>query len=212
MKSLLPLSNKPFAIACTVALLALARVATAQEAIDADEAQKIAQKLASIPTATSDQPFAIDVDAQKPVGLKGGDAGLIILPDKHFSADTLANAGKTVTPLGQLWAYRVNLASNGLGVDKAKLRTLTVGEGDKTRDVQLFLLGVAKTEQGSAELVVYGKGGEPVMHVPLNKHFAAKKEVAIDLSGRKTGEESATLTLDFYGEYAADLGVVKLND
>jgi hypothetical protein len=78
--------------------------------------------------------------------------------------------------------------------------------------VQLFLLGVTKTEQGATELVVYAKGGEAVLHAPLNKHFAAKKEVAIDLSGRKTGEESAALTVDFFGEYAADLAVVKLND
>ncbi|HSI13476.1 MAG TPA: hypothetical protein VK961_15640 [Chthoniobacter sp.] len=207
----------PFALpnqflALALAIVSFARVAAAQEIIDSEEAQKIAQKLATVSTASSDQPFTIDIDVQKPVGLKGGEAGLIILPDKHFSAETLASASKTVTPVGQLWMYKVNLASNGLGVDKGKLRTFTVGEGDKSRDVQLFLLGVAKTEQGATELVVYAKGGEVVLHAPLNKHFAAKKEVAIDLSGRKTGEESAALTVDFFGEYAADLTVVKLND
>jgi len=210
MKPLFTLPNQFLAL--TLALLSLARVAAAQEIIDSEEAQKIAQKLATVSTASSDQPFTIDIDVQRPVGLKGGEAGLIILPDKHFSAETLAGAGKTVTPIGQLWMYKVNLASNGLGVDKGKLRTFTVGEGDKSRDVQLFLLGVAKTEQGATELVVYAKGGEAVLHAPLNKHFAAKKEVAIDLSGRKTGEESAALTVDFFGEYAADLAVVKLND
>lgn len=204
------LTNKYLAI--TLAILSLARVAMAQEIIDSEEAQKIAQKLATVSTASSDQPFTIDIDVQRPVGMKGGEAGLIILPDKHFSAETLAGAGKSVTPVGQLWMYKINLASSGLGVDKGKLRTFTVGEGDKSRDVQLFLLGVAKTEQGATELVVYAKGGEAVLHAPLNKHFAAKKEVAIDLSGRKTGEESAALTVDFFGEYAADLAVVKLND
>ena len=210
MKPPFTLPNQFLAVA--IAVLSLARVAAAQETIELEEAQKIAQKLAAVPTAASDQPFTIDIDVQKPVGLKGGEAGLIILPDKRFSAETLANAGKTVTPVGQLWMYKVNLASNGLSVDKAKLRTLTVGEGDKTRDVQLFLLGVAKTEQGATELVVYAKGGEAVLRAPLNKHFAAKKDVAIDVSGRKTGEESAALTLDFFGEYAADLAVVRLND
>lgn len=210
MKLPFTLSNKSLVLA--LALLSLARVAAAQEIIDSEEAQKIAQKLATVSTASSDQPFTIDIDIQRPVGLKGGEAGLIILPDKHFSAETLAGASKSVTPVGQLWMYKINLASSGLGVDKGKLRTFTVGEGDKSRDVQLFLLGVAKTEQGATELVVYAKGGEAVLHAPLNKHFAAKKEVAIDLSGRKTGDESAALTVEFFGEYAADLAVVKLND
>jgi len=212
MKPLFTLPNKSLALTFALALLSLACIASAQETIEPEEAQKIAQKLATVSTASSDQPFTIDIDVQKPVGLKGGEAGLIILPDKRFSADSLANAGKTVTPVGQLWMYKVNLASNGLGVDKGKLRTFTVGDGDKSRDVQLFLLGVAKTEQGGTELVVYAKDGEAVLHAPLNKHFAAKKEVAIDVSGRKTGEESAALTLDFFGEYAADLAVVRLND
>lgn len=199
-------------LAIAFAFLSLVRIAPAQEIIEPEEAQKIAQKLATVPAAFPDQPFTIDIDVARPVGMKGGDAGLIILPDKHFSAETLAKAGKDVTPIGQLWMYHVNLAHDGLSVDKAKLRTITIDDGDKSRDVQLFLLGVAKTEQGTPELVVYAKGGEAVLRAPLNKHFAAKKEVAIDLSGRKTGEESATLSLDFFGEYAADLSVVKLND
>jgi hypothetical protein len=210
MKPLFPLPNKSLAL--VLALVSLARVAAAQELIEPEEAQKIAQKLATVSTAPSDQPFTIDIDAKNPVGLKGGEAGLIILPDKRFTSDTLANAGKTATPVGQLWMYKINLASNGLGVDKGKLRTFTVGDGDKSRDVQLFLLGVAKTEQGATELVVFAKGGEAVLHAPLNKHFAAKKEVVIDISGRKTSEDSAALTLDFFGEYAADLAVVRLND
>src|SRR4051812_39337425 len=111
MKLPFALPTKSFAVA--LAILSLARVATAQEIIDSEEAQKIAQKLATLSTASSDQPFTIDIDVQRPVGMKGGEAGLIILPDKHFSAETLASAGKTVTPIGQLWMYKVNLASNG---------------------------------------------------------------------------------------------------
>jgi hypothetical protein len=199
-------------LAFLLAAFAFAHGARAQEVIALDEAQKIAQKLAEVPTGAADQPFTVDVDRDNPVGMKGGDAGLILLPDKHFNADSLANAGKTITPVAQMWTYRINLADKGTTLDKARLRTITVGDGDKTRDVQLFLVGVAKSEQGATELVIYGKGGEPVLRVPLTKHFAAKKEVAIDLSGRKTSDESATLALDFFGEYATELAVVRMND
>ncbi|MDR3405254.1 MAG: hypothetical protein P4L99_22355 [Chthoniobacter sp.] len=210
MKHSLTLPAKTFAL--LFAAFALAHGALAQETIDPEEAQKIAQKLAAVSTATSDQPFNVDPDAGKPVGIKGGDAGLIIMPDKQFSADSLANAGKTITAVAQLWTYRINLADKGTTLDKAKLRTITVGDGDKARDVQLYLVGVAKNEQGATELLIYGKGGEPILHAPLTKHFAAKKEVAIDISGRKTSDESATLALDFFGEYATELAVVRMND
>ncbi|MEP6669500.1 MAG: hypothetical protein ABJF10_10130, partial [Chthoniobacter sp.] len=207
-----PLTLPTKSLAFIFAAFALAHGAMAQETIDPDEAQKIAQKLASLSTASSEQPFNVDPDAGKPVGIKGGDAGLIIIPDKQFSADVLANAGKTATPVAQLWMHKISLANSGAAVDKAKLRTFTVGDGDKARDVQLFLIGVVKNGQGAAELVIYGKGAEAILHAPVTKHFAAKKDVAIDVSAHKTGEDAAALALDFFGEYATELAVVKAND
>jgi len=207
MKHPLTLTSK--SLAFLLAAFALAHSARAQEMIDPEEAQKIAQKLAAVSTASSDQPFNVDPDAGKPVGIKGGDAGLIIMLDKKLSADSLANAGKTATPVAQLWMHKISLANSGSAVGKDKLRTFTVGDGDKARDVQLFLVGVVKNEQGATEIVIYGKGAEPIVRAPLAKHFAAKKEVAVDVSARKTGDDAAALGLDFFGEYAAELAVVK---
>jgi hypothetical protein len=207
----------PFALRTQFLVLLIAgwsitRCIHAQESIPLNEAQRIAQKLASTPTDSSDQPFTIDVNADRPVGLKGGEAGLIVLPDKHLTADSLANAGKSITPVAQLWTYLVTLASNGKRLETGKVRMVTVNDGDKNRDVQLYLIGVTKTEQGGVELVIFGKGSEPVLHVPLTKGSASAQDFPIVASGHQTGDDSATLTLNLPGQFTADIGVVKAAD
>jgi hypothetical protein len=199
-------------LALLFGLAAFTHAVRAQEVIAYEEALKIADKLSAVPTEASDQPFTIDVDRTKPVGLKGGDAGLVILPDKHLNADLLANLGKEIAPVAQVWTYRVNLANNGIAVENAKLRTITVGEGDKTKDIQLFLVGVTKTEQAGAELVVYGKGKEPVFRTPLTKGTGSTQGFPIEISGRQTGEGTAALTLTLAGQLTAELGAVKVGD
>jgi hypothetical protein len=199
-------------LAFVFASLCMGRGAMAQETVALDEAQKIAQKLVAVSIASSDQPFVVEVDADKPVGIKGDDAGLIILPDKRLSADSLANVGKTFTPVAQLWTYKVNLANNGISVANSKLRTLAMVDGGKTRDVQLFLVGVAKNEQGAIELVIFGKGSDPVLRATLTKSGGGTQNLPIEISGRKTGEGAATLTLNLPGQYTAELAAVKVSD
>jgi len=210
MKHSLSLPTKFLAFA--FAALLLTHAAIAQEAIDLEEAQKIALKLVSAATASADQPFNVEADPDKPVGFKGADAGLIIVPDKRLTAEAMANAGKTLTPVAQLWTYKITLSSGGQSVDSGKTRTITVGDGDKSRDVQLFLVGVTKNEQGALELVVFGKGNEPVLRAPVTQLHAAKQNLPIEATGRKTTDTTATLTVDLFGQYTADIAVAKAND
>lgn len=195
-----------------VSALALAGFATAQESLPLDEAQKIARKLAGTANAFSDQPFTVDADGDKPSGLKGGEAGVIVLPDKRLSAETLANAGKTFTPVGQFWSHKITLTTGGKVVASDKLRIATVGDGERSLEVQLFLLGVTKNEKGALELVVFGKGSEPLFRVALEKRGGGKQEFPIEVSGRGTGEGSALLTLNLLGQYSADIAVVKTSE
>jgi hypothetical protein len=207
-----PIGLRPRIVLLVCTGLSMALGAMAQEAVPLEEAQKIAQKLAATPTASGDQPFTVEVNAEQPVALRGGDAGLIILPDKHLTADSFANAGKAVTPVAQLWTYRVTLANGGKSLENSQVRVVTIGEGDQRKDTQFFLIGVVKNEQGVAELVIFGKGREPVLHVPLTKSSAGSQDFPIALSGRQTGDDSATLTLNLPGQFTADLGVVKAAD
>jgi hypothetical protein len=210
MKHFLPLHSQIVALA-SIILFSTSGL-RAQEAMALDEAQKIAQKLASVSADAGDQPFTIDADREKPVALKGGDAGMIILPDKKLSTDVFTHAGKTVTPVAQLWTYKLNLANHGAPVEKAKLRTLTYAEGDKSRDLQLFLIGISKDDQGGLEFVIYGKGSDPVLRTPVTKVHAAKQDLPVALSGRQTGANAATITIDLFGEYTTEMGVVKIDD
>jgi hypothetical protein len=88
------------------------------------------------------------------------------------------------------------------------MRTITVSDGDQSRDVQFFLLGLRKNDTGALELVLFGKGTEPVLKVPLNKG-GADHDAPIELSGQQTGDNSATLTLNLPGGYTAGIPMVK---
>jgi hypothetical protein len=57
----------------------------AQDAIELGEAQKAARKLAASATAITDAPFSVEVDREKPQGIKAKDGGLIVLPDRKLS-------------------------------------------------------------------------------------------------------------------------------
>lgn len=190
-------------------LLVLGGLAQAQEAIPLEEAQKAARKLVSMSSSASDIPFSVDADAERPAGLKGGEAGVIVLPDKALTAEVVAAAGKTFVPVGQLWSLKVTLASAGRSFSSDKLRLVSVGDSERTREVQFFLLGVVKNEQGALELGVFGKGAEPLYRVALQKAGSGSQNFPIELSGTKTGEESARLTLSVLGQYTADLDVIK---
>lgn len=190
-------------------LFVLGGLAQAQEAIPLEEAQKAARKLITVSSSASDLPFTVDADAERPAGLKGDEAGVIVLPDKGLTADAVAAAGKTFVPVGQLWSLKVTLASGGRSFTSDKLRLVSVGDGERTREVQFFLLGVVKNEQGALELGVFGKGAEPLYRVALQKAGSGSQNFPIEISGTKTGEESARLTLSVLGQYTADLDVIK---
>ncbi len=194
---------------CLALLLALGSLAQAQEAIPLEEAQKAARKLIATIGTASDLPFTMEADVERPAGLKGGEAGVIVLPDKSLNAAAVAAAGKTFVPVGQLWSLKVTLASGGRGFSSDKLRLVSVGDGERTREVQFFLLGVVKNEQGALELAVFGKGAEPLYRVALQKAGSGSQNLPLELTGTKTGEESARLTLSVLGQYTADLDLVK---
>ena len=62
---------------------------------------------------------------------------------------------------------------------------------------------------GKVEVVVYGKGKEPLVHTALEKSASGSKEMPIELTGRKNDDKSGTLTLLLPGNYQADIVLVK---
>ena len=195
----------------TKTLLGLAALAVfstalhAQDSIEIGEARKAARKLSEAGARISDAPFAINVDLENPQGIKTNEVGLIVLPDRKCSAELLAAANSAITPLGQLWTLKLAVATAGKATAADKLRHFTVGDGEKQREVSLYYLGATKSDSGELELVVYAKGNDPLIRVPINKRVAAKQEYPIEVSGAKTDENSGTLSLRLFGEYDAQL-------
>lgn len=194
------------------ALLLIATSAFAQEIqqVPAEQAGKIARKVTAALGSPTDAPFAVDPDVEKPAGIKAsGDTGLLALPDKKLKPETLAAAGKEVTPLGHLWMRNIALAVSGSAPDSAKLRTVGVSDGEKEVKVDVYYLGIAKGDAGALDLGIYGKGKEALAKVPLVKTDAAASPTPIALDGHKEGENTGVLVITVFGSYKADVTVTK---
>jgi hypothetical protein len=193
------------------ALAALALIATvslAQEVVPLEEAQRGARKVTDTLGKPTDAPFATEVDVTKPQAIKAGKAGLLIIPDKNLTLETLGRAGDSITPIGQLWMLNVSLGKNGEAAPNDRIRFLNVTDGDRDLQVQLYFVGVSKSPDGKLDLVVFAKDKEPFLRVPLTKAGAStSQELPIELSGRKDDENTGTLSLRVLGQYAADLTV-----
>ena len=187
------------------ALVALTPALHAQESIELGEAQKAARKLSESAARITDAPFAVDSDLEKPQGIKAEGTGLIVLPDRKLTTELLAAANSAITPLGQLWTLKLAVAANGKPTAADMLRHFTIADGEKEREVSLYFLGATKTEARGLELVVYAKDKEPLLRVPIKKRVAGKQEFPIEVSGVKNDDKSGTLSLRLFGEYDAQL-------
>jgi hypothetical protein len=196
-------------------LLALALAAAlgsslhAQEKILLEEGQRVARKLTASIATISDAPFAVDADVDKPQGIKAQGVGLLALPDRKLTIKTLNEAGAAIVPVGELWTLKVSVAADGKAPASERLRLVTVTDEEKSREVQLYFLGAAKSEQGKLELIVFAKDREPLLRVPLAQLAGAKQEYPIEVAGQKKDDTSATLFLRLFGEYEAQLPVTK---
>ena len=195
-----------------LSLLVLATFALAQEIqqVPAEQAHKIALKVIDTLGTPADAPFAVEPDADKPVGLKGGgDTGLLAMPDKKLTPEKLSAAGKDASPLGHLWMRNVVPSVKNSAPDPATLRTVTVRDKDNEAKVELYYLGVTKTDAGALELGLYAKDKIPLVNVPLVKTDAAASTTPIEVAGHKEGENTGVLVITVFGSYKADVTVTK---
>jgi hypothetical protein len=177
-------------------------------AVALEEAQKGATLVTEAAGTITDAQLKVEADVDKPMAIKAGSAGLMAIPDKKLTAEVLANAGKEIIAVGQLWMLSVAPAKDGTVVPNHKLRMVTVRQKDKETRVQMFLLGVREAEKDGLELVVYGKDKEPLLKLPLKK-AETKHDLPIELKGAKNGEDSGLLTLNFLGRFQAEMTVMK---
>jgi hypothetical protein len=191
-----------------VSLALIATVTLAQEVVPLDEAQRGARKVTDTLGTLADAPFTTDVDVTKPQAIKAGKAGLLVIPDKKLTLETLGGSSESITPICQLWTLNISLGKNGEPAPNDRIRFLNVSDGDRDLQVQLYLVGAAKNADGSLNLVVFAKDKEPFVRVPLTKASAStSQELPIEISGRKDDDNTGTLSLHVLGQYVADLTV-----
>lgn len=190
-------------------LVAFTSALHAQDAIELVEAQKAARKLTEGASRITDAPFAVECDLEKPQGIKAEGVGLLVLPDRKLTSELLAAANAAITPVGQLWTLKLAVAKDGRATLAEKLRHVTVTDGEKEREVSVYFLGATKSGAGELELVVYAKDKEPVLRVPIKKRVAGKQEFPIEVSGVKNDDNSGTLSLRLFGEYDAQLLLIR---
>jgi hypothetical protein len=189
-----------------LSLFALAGVASAQDRIPADEAQRIARLLIETSDKANDLPLKVEADADKPVGIRHGDIGTMIIPDKRLTAEMIDKAGPEVTPVAYHWFRKIAPARDGKVTANAKLRILTVNANGEDLMLPLCTLGVRKGSAGP-ELVVLGKDKEPLVTVPLKK-VETQQELPIEIEGRKE-DDTGVLTINLFGKYRAELKVME---
>lgn len=185
------------------AAMILAGVCTArgQEALPREEALKAAFHLCRDLTKMLDAPLATDPDVKRPVGVHADQRGLLILPESKLNADAVVKAGAEVAPIGQLWLLRVVPVVGGQPAAADKLQMVSVRGENETLSAALCALGVRKGAGGQPELLVYGKGKEPLLHVALTP-ITEQLENPIEVFAEQQGL-GAMLTLKILGKYSA---------
>jgi hypothetical protein len=185
-------------------------VAFAQERLPREEALKYAAIVSADAKQLNGTPIPTDVDTQKPVALREDDYGGMVLPQKNLTAETLAKVGKeAVVPIGQLWLHKLAPMCEGEAVSTSKLRLVTVSAGGTEATVPQCALGVRRNAQGAMEMVVFGKGKQPILAVPL-KSIEAKQESPLDLAAERDSD-SGRITVKILGKYQATFHVTELD-
>ena len=85
----------PMKLLPAILLIATCAVAAEIQQMPAEQVAKIARLVGAALGSPSDVPFAVDADADKSAGIKGGgDTGLVAIPDRKLTAEAVANAGR----------------------------------------------------------------------------------------------------------------------
>jgi hypothetical protein len=146
-----------------------------------------------------DAPIDTQCDDTKAIAVRGEGGGAMVIPDKALTAEKLKKLGKEVVPVGQLWLRKWVPVAEGKPVTRDKNRMVTVKIEGIDRPMPVLLLGVRKSG-ADAELLVYAKGTEPLMALPM-KAVEFIQEIPIDLEWERGEKNIDKLTMTILGRY-----------
>jgi hypothetical protein len=201
-----PKTMKPLLV--TLTLVTSLQLAFAQERLTRDEALFYARAVSADTTQFQGTPIPTNVDLDQPVAMRDEDYGGLVLPQKGLTLETIATAGETPVPIGQLWLHRLAPMRQGGAVSRSALRLVTVRAQGAEETVPQCALAVRRNSSGALEMLVFGKGKEPVLTVPL-KPLDARQSAPIDLAAERD-YDSGRLTLKILGKHQATIAVTEL--
>ena len=181
---------------------------SAQEKLSREEALTYAKAVSADTKQLNGTPIATDVDAEQPVALKDENYGGMVLPQKNLKPGAIAQAGGTAVPIGQLWLHNLTPMRDGEAVSRDNLRLVTVNAEGEEATVPQCALAIRRNASGTLELLVFGKGKEPLLTAAL-KPLDATQSSPIDLEAERDGD-SGKLMLKILGKYQATMSVTEL--
>ena len=187
------------------ALIAGLTAAQAQEQLSRQESLKYAFIVSANLASMLQTPIPTDPDVKRPVALRDGDYGGMVLPEAKLTAEVFSRASKDVAPVGQLWLLKLVPMNEGQPVPASKLRMVEARSEDAQATVPCCALGVRKDGNGGLELLVFGKDKEPVLRAPMHS-LSRAQENPIDMSAERK-EEGGLIFLRFLGKYEASFMV-----
>jgi hypothetical protein len=187
------------------ALFASLTLARAQEALPREEALKYAFHAAIDLKQMQQTPIPTDPDVKRPIVLRDGDYGAMILPESKLNQAQLEKAGKTPVPVAQLWLHKLAPLVESQVVSESRLKMMEVRTSEGELKVTVVTLGFAKNDDGAMELVGFGKGKEPVFRTPV-KTISGNPDNWIDMLVDRR-DDSGVITLKILGKYEASFAV-----
>jgi hypothetical protein len=184
--------------------------------IPAEDLAKATKILMEANARLGDTPLKLELAPDQTIGLKSGDVGVVLIPDRRFKieksdkADKKKNKGAPLA-VGQLWTSKLSPRDKGSVLPNDKLRLVKVMAKDKELELAVFTLAIEKAGKKAFQLALYGNNNSPVLRVPLT---AAKSKAGPPLSftARKTDEEGGVLELKLLGRFTAEIPVGKRAD
>jgi hypothetical protein len=181
----------------------------AQEQLPREQALKYAYAVSVNLEQLQGTPIATDVDLKRPIVLKDGEYGGMFLPEAKLSAEGIAKASDKVAPIGQLWLHKLTpmLDNQGIGSEKLRMAKVTDDDGIEVQ-VPQCTLGIRRNATGALELLLYGKGTEPLVATPVSA-AGEKTEQGIALQAERD-YSGGELTITLFGKYKAKLSFTEL--
>jgi hypothetical protein len=190
--------------------LVLAGAASAQEPIPQDKLQQVVPRLIERASDQDNLPLIMDLTAEKAVGMKIKEYGSVAIPVRNLSTDMVSKASQEITPVGQLWLTKLTPTAAGKPLPNEKLRIIKLSIENQVHSVQLLLLGLQKRADEELELIVFAKGSEPLLRVPLKKNTRTQ-DLPLKLDLRPGTESLGIVDIHVLGQFQASLPVAEFH-